>query len=124
MTLTFSARRTAASVLGSGIGLGVLLGFAAPAVAGPGPGCTAGDITAVEAQVATAMTGYLFTHPEVNDLFTSVDALPRPEARNKIASYLAANPQTKAEIDAIRGPAFALRDRCDIPDDLGHFGVL
>ncbi len=121
MTLTFSARRAAASILGGGV---VLVGLAAPAAAEPGPGCTAADITAVEAQVATAMAGYLFTHPDVNALFTSVEPLPRADARSKVANYLAANPQTKAEIDAIRGPAFALRDRCNIPDDLGHFGVL
>ena len=38
--------------------------------------------------------------------------------------YLAANPQTQAEIDAIRGPAFDLRNRCNIPDASIHLGVL
>jgi hypothetical protein len=37
---------------------------------------------------------------------------------------LAANPQIKAEIDAMRQPATALRDRCNIPDDHIHFGVV
>ena len=115
------ARRITAAALGLG---GVLLGLAAPAGAYPGPGCTAGDIAAVEAQVATAMTGYLFTHPDVNGFFTSLDGLQRSERQSQAQDYLAANPQTKAEIDAIRGPAFALRDRCNIPADDDHFGVL
>ena len=121
MTLTFTVRRAAASILGAG---GVLLGLAAPAVAYDGPGCTAADITAVEAQVATAMTGYLFTHPDVNAFFTSLDGLNRSQSQSKAQAYLAANPQIKAEIGAIRGPATALRDRCNIPDDHIHFGVV
>ena len=121
MTLIFSARRTVAAVVGSG---GLLLGLAAPAVAYPGPGCSAGDIAAVEGQVATAMAAYLFTHPDVNNLFTSVDGLSRADAQSQVRSYLAANPQVQAEIDAIRGPAYGLRDRCNIPDEHLHLGVL
>lgn len=121
MTLIFSARRTVAAVVGSGA---LLLGLAAPAVAYPGPGCSAGDIAAVEGQVATAMAAYLFTHPDVNNLFTSVDGLNRDDAQSQVQGYLAANPQVNAEIDAIRGPAYALRDRCNIPDEHLHLGVL
>jgi len=126
MTLIFSARRylagrSLAALVGSG---GMLLGLAAPAVAYDGPGCTAGDIAAVEGQVATAMAAYLFTHPDVNNLFTSVDGLSRADAQSQVRSYLAANPQVQAEIDAIRGPAYGLRDRCNIPDEHMHLGVL
>lgn len=121
MTFTLSARRSMAAVAGAG---GMLLGMAAPAVAYDGPGCTAGDIAAVEGQVATAMAAYLFTHPDVNNLFTSVDGLDRADAQTRVQGYLAANPQAKAEIDAIRGPAYALRDRCNIPDEHLHLGVL
>ena len=121
MTFASLARRTAASGLGAG---GGLLGLAAPAVAYDGLGCTAADVTAVEAQVATAMTGYLFTHPDVNAFFTSLDGLNRSESQSKAQDYLAANPQIKAEIDAMRQPATALRDRCNIPDDHIHFGVV
>ena len=126
MTLILSARRflagrSLAALVGSG---GMLLGLAAPAVAYDGPGCTAGDIAAVEGQVATAMAAYLFTHPDVNNLFTGVDGLNRADAQNQVRSYLAANPQVRAEIDAIRGPAYGLRDRCNIPDEHLHLGVL
>jgi hemophore-related protein len=113
------ARRIAATVLGAGA---VLIGGAAPATANPG--CTAGDITAVESQVATALTAYFFTHPAANDFFTSVQGLPKAEATSKTKAYLAANPQTQAEINAIRGPVFDLRNRCNIPTNNLIRGVL
>jgi hemophore-related protein len=113
------ARRVAATVLGAGA---VLIGGAATASANPG--CTAGDITAVESQVAAAMTAYFFTHSAVNDFFSSMQGLPRTEAASKTKAYLAANPQTHAEIKAIRGPVFDLRNRCNIPTDSLIRGVL
>jgi hemophore-related protein len=121
MALTPLARRTAASIFGAG---GVLLGLAAPAVADIVPGCSAADITAVESQVAAGVAGYLFTHPDVNLYFSSVQGQPQAAAISKIASYLAANPQTQADLDAIRGPASDLRDRCNISDASIHLGVL
>jgi hemophore-related protein len=60
----------------------------------------------------------------VNAFFTSLDGLNRSDSQSKAQDYLAANPQIKAEIDAMRGPATALRDRCNIPDDHIHFGVV
>ena len=121
MTLTPVARRAAASILGAG---GVLLGLAAPAAADIVPGCSAADITAVESQVAAGVAGYLFTHPDVNLFFSSVQGQPQADAISQISSYLDANPQTQAELDAIRGPAADLRDRCNISDASIHLGVL
>jgi hemophore-related protein len=113
MSTAFSvARRAAAAVLGAGA---VLIAGAATAVADPAPGCTAGDITAVEGQVATAMSGYFFTHPDVNAFFSSVQGLAKADAGSQTKAYLAANPQVQSEINAIRGPVFDLRQRCNIP---------
>lgn len=121
MTLIPLARRMAASVIGTGA---VLLGLAAPAVAYDGPGCTAADIMAVEAQMSTAMTGYLFTHPDVNAFLTSTDGMPAAQRRSMVQDYLAANPQTRDEIGAIKSPGVALRQRCNIPASHLHFGLL
>jgi hemophore-related protein len=121
MTLTLTVRRTAASILGAG---GVLLGLAAPASADLVPGCTAADIAAVESQVAAGIAGYLLTHPDVNVFFSSVQGMPKSAAISKVGAYLDANPQVQAETDAIRQPAFDLRDRCNIPDASIHLGVL
>lgn len=121
MTFTLLARRVSAAIIGAG---GVLAGFAVPAAAYDGPGCTAADIMAVEAQMTTAMAGYLFTHPAVNVFLTSTNGMPNAQRRNMIQDYLAANPQAEAEIDAIKNPGVALRDRCNIPASHLHLGLL
>lgn len=121
MTFTLFARRVSASIIGAG---GVLAGVATPAVADVVPGCTAADIAAVESQVAAGIAGYLFTHPEVNVFFTSVQGMSKAEAVSTIQTYMNANPRVRAETDGIRGPAFDLRDRCNIPDASIHLGVL
>ena len=115
------ARRAAAAVLGAGA---VMIAGAATAVADPAPGCTAGDITAVEGQVATAMSAYFFTHPGVNAFFSGVQGLAKADAASQTKAYLAANPQVQNEIAAIRGPVFDLRQRCNIPTNNLIRGVL
>ncbi len=120
-TAMLVARRAAAAVLGAGA---VLIAGAATAVADPAPGCTAADITAVEGQVATAMSAYFFTHPDVNALFSSVQGLSKADAASKTKAFLTANPQVQNEINAIRGPVFDLRQRCGIPTNNVIRGVL
>ena len=110
--LSLVARRATAAVLGTGA---VLVAGVAPALADTTPGCTAADIAAVEGQVATAMAGYLLTHPDANIFFSSVQGLAKADAVSQAQAYLTANPQTQAEINAIRGPVFDLRTRCNIP---------
>jgi heme-binding protein len=119
--LALSSRRVAAVVLGAGA---VLVGGAATATAAPGPGCTAADIAAVESQVAAAVAAYFFTHPEVNNVFSSVHGMPTSQAVSTVQAYLAANPQTQAEIDAVRSPVQDLRNRCNIPAEGLIRGVL
>lgn len=115
------ARRASAAVLSAGA---VLIAGAATAAAAPGPGCMAGDITAVESQVAAGMTAFFFTHPDVNAFFSNVQGLPKEEARSQTKAYLAANPDIKAQIDGIRGPVTDLRNRCGIPANNIIRGVL
>lgn len=106
-------RRAAAAVLGAGaIAAGVV---ATAATAGADPGCTVADMTGVETGVAAGMTTYLWTHPEVNDFLTSVQGLSPDDAFTKTRDYLIANPDIKAQMDAIQAPADDLRARCNIP---------
>jgi hemophore-related protein len=120
-TAVLVARRAAAAVLGAGA---VFIAGAATAVADPAPGCTAGDITAVEGQVATALSAYFFTHPDVNAFFSGVQGLAKADAASQTKAYLAANPQVKDAISGIRGPVFDLRSRCGIPTNNIIRGVL
>ncbi|WP_163694632.1 heme-binding protein [Mycolicibacterium sarraceniae] len=109
---TRSLGRAASIMLVTG---GVLLGATGTASAEPIPGCTAGDVTAVATGVSAGMTTYLFTHPDVNDFLTSLQGLSKSDAKQKTKDYLAANPQVRDELNAIRQPGVDLRNRCNIP---------
>jgi len=93
----------------------VLAGGAGTAGADPVPGCTAGDVTAVMTGVSASMTTYLFTHPDVNDFMSSLQGLSKSDAKQRTKDYLAANPQVRDELTAIRQPGVDLRNRCNIP---------
>ena len=61
------------------------------------------------------MGAYLFSHPDVNNFFTSLRGLPHEELRGRVQTYMDANPQVEAEINGIRQPVTDLRNRCDAP---------
>jgi hemophore-related protein len=119
--MTRSLGRAAAVALCTG---GVLLGATGTAAADPAPGCTAADVTAVTTGVSASMTTYLFTHPDVNGFFSSLQGLNKADAKQKTKDYLAANPQIHDELEAIRQPGRDLRDRCGIPLKAEIAGVL
>jgi hemophore-related protein len=81
--------------------------------AAPPPGCTAGDLAQVSGGVATATAGYLFSHPDVNDFFTSLHGHPTDQLRDEVRTYMDAHPQAQAELTAIRQPLVDLRSRCE-----------
>ncbi|HEY5841984.1 MAG TPA: heme-binding protein [Mycobacterium sp.] len=86
----------------------------APAPAPPAPGCTAADLAVASGTVGTAMGDYLFTHPWVNDFFTSLRGQPNEEIHDRVQTYMDANPQVESEITGIRQPLTELRSRCDL----------
>jgi hemophore-related protein len=87
-----------------------------PAPGPPPPNCTAADLAGVSAGVAAATSAYLFTHPDVNDYFTSLKGRPRSEMRAQLQQYMDANPQVHADLEGIRQPLTDLRNRCQIGD--------
>ena len=84
-----------------------------PAPAAPAPGCTAADLAQASGTVGTAMAGYLFSHPDVNNFFTGLRGRPNEEIRGDVKNYMDANPQVESEINGIRQPLTDLSDRCD-----------
>jgi hemophore-related protein len=92
----------------------VLIGLAGPASADPAPNCTSADMAGIMSGVGFSMSGYLFTHPDVNNFFTSLQGLPKEQIRAKVQDYLAANPQVHDDISAIRQPNVDFRSRCDV----------
>ncbi|WP_299564507.1 heme-binding protein [uncultured Mycolicibacterium sp.] len=120
--------KTFARSLGRGAAVAVaagaaLFGGAATAGAEP-PNCTTADVTAVMTGVSAHMSAYLWTHPDVNAFFTSLQGQNKKDVAAKTKAYLAENPQVKAELDVIRQPAVDLRNRCGIPVEAEISGVL
>ncbi|MCV7370531.1 hemophore-related protein [Mycolicibacterium duvalii] len=106
------ARRMLVAAVSTGA---VLVGAAAPVSAQPAPpppNCTAADLAGIMSGVMAATSAYLFTHPPVNDFFTSMKDVPKEERREALVSFLDANPQVKAEMQGIRQPAVDFRQRC------------
>ncbi|CAM4093347.1 hypothetical protein MB901379_02988 [Mycobacterium basiliense] len=83
-----------------------------PDAAPPPPNCTAADLAGVSAGVAAATSAYLFTHPEVNDYFSSLRGQPRDDIRDQLQQYMDANPTVHAELRGIRQPLTDFRQRC------------
>ncbi|BBZ05881.1 membrane protein [Mycolicibacterium doricum] len=121
-----TARRAVAGAAGVGAIAGAMLFGAVPAMlfgavpamAQPAPppprppNCTAADLAGVAAGVSASTSAYLFTHPPVNDFFTSLEGQPRDQIRPQVEQYLNANPQVKAELTGIRQPLVDLKNRC------------
>ncbi|MGY4709060.1 heme-binding protein [Mycolicibacterium sp. CBM1] len=111
MSITHSARRAVAVSLATGA---TLLATAGPAAADPPPNCTSADLAGITSGVGFSLSGYLFTHPDVNDFFTSLRGLPKEQMRAQVQDYFSANPQVHDDIKAIRQPITDFRARCDV----------
>ena len=75
-----TARRAVAGAVGTGAIAGAMLFGATPmAAADDPPNCTAADLAQVAAGVSAATSTYLFTHPDVNWFFTSLEGMPRDQ---------------------------------------------
>lgn len=62
--------------------------------------------------VSAATSAYLFTHPPVNDFFTTLKDKPREEKKAAVIAYMDANPQVAADLRGIRQPVVDFRNRC------------
>jgi heme-binding protein len=108
-----TARRAVAGAVGTGALAGAMLFGALPsAMADEPPNCTAADLAGVASGVSAATSAYLFTHPDVNWFYTSLEGQPRDAIRDDVQTYLDANPQVKAELTGIRQPLVDLKNRC------------
>ena len=109
-----TARRAVAGAVGTGAIAGAMFFGAVPsAMAQPAPpNCTAADLAGVASGVSAATSAYLFSHPDVNWFFTSLEGVPREEVQDDVRAYLDQNPQVKAELTGIRQPLVDLKNRC------------
>jgi heme-binding protein len=112
-----TARRAVAGAVGTGAIAGAMLFGALPLAmaddpANNPPNCTAADLAGVASGVSASTSAYLFTHPDVNWFFTSLEGLPRDQVRDKVTDYMNQNPETKADLTGIRQPLVDMKDRC------------
>jgi heme-binding protein len=112
-----TGRRAVAGALGVGAFAGAMLFGAIPSAMADDPAlnppnCTAGDLAQVASGVSAGTSVYLFTHPDVNWFFTSLEGLPRDQVRSEVADYMNQNPVVKAELTGIRQPLVDLKNRC------------
>jgi hemophore-related protein len=113
-------RLVAGGIVAGALAIAMLFG-AGSAMADPGdpapsaeppPNCTAADVAGVAAGVAAETSAYLFTHPDVNDYFTSLKGQPLSDIRGNLQNYMDANPQVHADLQGIRQPLTDLQNRC------------
>lgn len=78
------------------------------------PNCTAADLAGIASGVAAATSAYLFTHPDVNDFYSSLRGRPQDEVPEATRVYFDANPQAHADLVGIRQPLVDFRNRCGI----------
>ena len=108
-----TARRAVAGAAGSGALAGAMLFGALPtAMAEEPPNCTAADLAFVSAGVSRATADYLFSHPDVNYFFTSLEGKNRDEVRTEVDRYMNGNPMAKGELTGIRQPLVDIKNRC------------
>lgn len=125
--MLLNARRAVIGILGAGAVTGATLLAGAPSALAepvPPPNCTAADLSGVQSGVSAATSAYLFTHPAVNDFFTSLHGLPHDQIEQKVNEYFDANPQTGAELKNIRKPLQDIRIRCGDTDGDGDVDIL
>jgi hemophore-related protein len=108
-----TARRAVAGAVGTGALAGAMLFGALPtAMAEEPPNCTAADLAFVAAGVSRATSDYLFSHPDVNYFFTSLEGKNRDEVRTEVDRYMNGNPIAKGELTGIRQPLVDIKNRC------------
>ena len=114
---TTGRRRAVAGVASAGVIAGAMLFGAIPSAMADDPAlnppnCTAADLAGVSSGVSASTSAYLFTHPDVNWFFTSLEGNHREDIQDQVADYLNKNPQVKAELTAIRQPLVDIKNRC------------
>lgn len=108
-----TARRAVAGAVGTGAIAGAMLFGALPSAMAEEPAnCTAADLAFTAAGVSKATSDYLFSHPDVNYFFTSLEGKNRDEVRAEVDKYMNANPIQKGELTAIRQPLVDIKNRC------------
>lgn len=111
--MSIPARRMLAVVLGAcAVALGTAGAVHAQPPPPPPPNCSSADMSGVMTGVMAATTAYLYTHPPVNDFFSTLKGRSQDDRKAALEEFLTANPQVRGELQAIRQPMTDFRNRC------------
>jgi hemophore-related protein len=99
-------------IVAAAVGAAGVLSAAVPAHAQP-PNCTAADLAGIMTGVSAATSAYLFTHPPVNEFYTSIKEMAPEQKKAAVIAFADANPQVAAEMRGIRQPLVDFRNRCN-----------
>ncbi|MBE1547433.1 hemophore-related protein [Mycobacterium sp. OAS707] len=112
-------RLAAAVFTGAGVGAALFAGsplaHADQDPAADPPNCSAADLEGVRSGVSAATSAYLFTHPDVNYFYTSLEGLTRAQVAEKTKAYLNSHPDVQADMTNIRQPLIDIKQRCAAP---------
>ena len=98
-------------IVAAAVGAAGVLSAVAPAHAQP-PNCTAADLAGIMTGVSAATSAYLFTHPPVNEFYTSIKDMAPEQKKAAVNAVPDANPPVAAEMRGIRQPLVDFRARC------------
>jgi len=110
-----------ATTVCTGAGIGAALFVGSPLAhanqdpAADPPNCSAADLEGVRSGVSAATSAYLFTHPDVNYFYTSLEGLTRAQVAEKTKAYLNSHPDVQADMTNIRQPLVDIKQRCGAP---------
>jgi heme-binding protein len=112
-------RALGAVFAGSAVG-GVLVcalsGPGAPAATAAQDPCAASQVAKTVGYVATSMGYYLDSHPETNQVLTTISQQQQgPQALVSLKAYFDAYPQVGRDMQNLQSPLMALSSRCSLP---------
>jgi heme-binding protein len=103
------------AIIGAGLIAGTPLAYANQDPAANPPNCSAADLAGVRAGVEASTSAYLFTHPDVNNFFSSLEGVSRAQTGAQVKAYMAAHPDVQADMTGIRQPLVDIKNRCGAP---------
>lgn len=68
----------------------------------------------VAAGVAASTSGYLYSHPDVNEFYTDLRSKPDDQVSAAIGQFFADNPQAHTDLLGLRQPLSDFRARCGV----------
>jgi heme-binding protein len=108
----------AASAAGGALAVALAVNPVPSATAATDP-CAASELARTIGSVATSMGTYLDTHPQTNQVLTTISQQQAgPQSLAAVKSYFDANPQAAKDMQQLQQPLVGLSSRCKLPISL------